>query len=238
MRKPKTMKVHPYFQHLLRHNMEYLPNLPPFKPKQGLPTDELLDVPLCGTPKSWQKEMERQGLDPVEKSNNEVVDFMEQIEATEDFDHDAKPAAKKTNNGKGNNGNNGKKPNNHKKAPNGDKCCLLHGKGGNSTDECCALQEQTKRLKTKKDGNSSKKSYSKQSGIKTWSLKAKDEETSTKADLAAFVKKEVKKGAQLYAKKRKSDKSSDDDLNAFDLKDFDYDQMDNLKIDSEDEFSV
>ena len=100
------------------------------------------------------------------------------------------------------------------------------------------LQEQAKRLKTEKDGNSSKKSYSKQSGNKTWSRKAKDEETSTKADLAAFVKKEVKKGVQLYAKKRKSDESSDNDLNAFDLKDFDYDKMDNLKIDSEDEFSV
>ena len=29
-----------------------------------------------------------------------------------------------------------------------------------------------------------------------------------------------------------------DSLNAFDLKDFDYDKMDNLKINSEDEFSV
>ena len=53
MRKPKAMKVRPHFQHLLRHNMEYLPNLPPFKANQGLPADELLDVPLCGTPKSW-----------------------------------------------------------------------------------------------------------------------------------------------------------------------------------------
>ena len=52
------------------------------------------------------------------------------------------------------------------------------------------------------------------------------------------MKKEVKKGVKLYAKKRKSDESSDDDLNAFDLKDFNYDDMDNLKIDSEDEFSV
>ena len=52
------------------------------------------------------------------------------------------------------------------------------------------------------------------------------------------MKKEVKKGVKLYAKKRKSEDSSDDDLNAFDLKDFNYDDMDNLKIDSEDEFSV
>ena len=78
--------------------------------------------------------MERQGFDPVEHTTNEVVEFMEQIEATEDFDHDAKPAAKKAGNGKGNDGNNGKKPNNNKKAPNGDKYCLLHGKGGHSTD--------------------------------------------------------------------------------------------------------
>ena len=97
---------------------------------------------------------------------------------------------------------------------------MLHGKGGHSTNECYTLQEQAKRLKTEKDGNSSKKNFSNHSGNKTWSCKAKDGENSTKADLAAFVKKEVKKGVKLCAKKRKGDDSSKDDLNAFDLKDF------------------
>ena len=65
-----------------------------------------------------------------------------------------------------------------------------------------------------------------------------------KNDLAAFVQKEVAKGvkaslAASAAKKRKSDsESSDEDLNMFDLKDFNYEDMENLKIDSEDDISV
>ena len=62
----------------------------------------------------------------------------------------------------------------------------------------------------------------------------------------AFIQKEIKKGIQkgvkelaAYEKKRKSDEDSDDDLNAFlgknDLEDFNYSDMDNLKIDSDDE---
>ena len=47
------------------------------------------------------------------------------------------------------------------------------------------------------------------------------------------------KGALTSSKKRKSDtESSDDDLNVFDLKDFNYEDMENLKIDSNDDISV
>ena len=63
--------------------------------------------------------------------------------------------------------------------------------------------------------------------------------------MAAFVKKAVEKGVKKSlkaqaTKKRKeaSEAESDDDLNAFDPKDFNYEDMDNLKIDSDDEISV
>ena len=238
-RKPKNMKVRPHYQRLLRHNMEYLPNLPPFGANQSLSTDEMMDILLYGTPKSWQKEMERQGFDPMVSSTNQVVEFMEQIEATEDFEPD-KPAAKQQSSPKKNN--NQKKPpasGNGKKPAPGSLYCLLHGKCSHTTDECDKLQEQAKRLKTETygNGNGTKKSFNNTN--KTWSRKAQDSEKSTKSDLAAFVKKEVKKTAkQFAAKKRKSSDESDDDLAAFDLKDFNYDDMDNLKIDSDDEFSA
>ena len=40
------------------------------------------------------------------------------------------------------------------------------------------------------------------------------------------------------SEKRKSSDDSDDELNAFDLKDFNYEDMENLRIDSDDDITV
>ena len=71
-----------------------------------------------------------------------------------------------------------------------------------------------------------------------WTKQAADAATKSKSDLAAFVQKEVAKGIAKIAneKKRKSSDDSDsDDLAAFDLKDFNYSDMENLKVDSDGE---
>ena len=52
------MKVRIYMQHLLRMKMGELEMLPPFRADQILSNDELLDIVLYGTLKSWQKEMD------------------------------------------------------------------------------------------------------------------------------------------------------------------------------------
>ena len=89
------MKVRAYVQHIRRINNEELPNLPPFAPDQGLTTEELLDIILFGTPKAWQREMDRQGMDPMLNSLANVLNFMENIEAAEAFGNgDKKPPAK------------------------------------------------------------------------------------------------------------------------------------------------
>ena len=77
------MKIREYFHNLQRLNEEELPNLPPFGVGQNLTQDEMLDILLFGTPRSWQNEMERQGFDPMEKTIQEVVDFMENLESVE-----------------------------------------------------------------------------------------------------------------------------------------------------------
>ena len=59
------MKVRIYMQHLLRMNMGELEMLPPFRANQVLSNDKLLDILLYGTPKSWQREMDCQGFDPL-----------------------------------------------------------------------------------------------------------------------------------------------------------------------------
>jgi hypothetical protein len=82
--KPVEMKVRKYYQALVRINNKEVPNLPPLAAGQALTQDEMIDIPLHDTPCSWQNKMERQGFDPMASTPNEVVDFMENIEAVEE----------------------------------------------------------------------------------------------------------------------------------------------------------
>ena len=115
------------------------------------------------------------------------------------------------------------------------------------TKDCHQLQKEAKRLKS--DGsNNGKPNGNGKFKNKTWTHKAEEAKATTQNDLASFIKKEVKKGIKkdlkALSKKRKSDDSSDSEdgeLHMFDLKDFNYEDMENLKIDDDevtDELSV
>ena len=118
------------------------------------------------------------------------------------------------------------------------KFCILHGHGSHPSDECDELARMVKKRKDDSDGKST---YKKRTGSnKTWKRKAEEATDKGKKDLAAFVKQAVAKGIQkeLADKKRKAAKLEEGelDMNAveLDLKGFNYEDMDNLKIDSDD----
>ena len=223
MRKPKDMTVRNYFQSVQRMNAEELPNLPPFGNAQGLSQDELVDIVLFGTPKSWQGEMERQGFDPMEHQLFEVVDFMENIEAVEDKFPTSNKSTKVDSKKKSSSSSSSSQK---KKATH---YCKEHGPNyTHDTSEC-------KVLKNKASG----KTY----GNKTWVRKADSSNNSSKKELAAFINKEVKKGVkkQLASvdKKRKSDSDSEEgecfllDSLTKNLDGFNYEAMDKLSIDDD-----
>ena len=206
MRKPSDMLVRTYLQHLLRINEQEIPALPPFGNDQRFSDDELTDIILFGTPKSWQQEMDRQGFDPYAKSPSEVIAFMENVEAAEV--HDRSPDTKK----KESSSSKSKSKNRSKDGSKNDKYCKIHGKGSHSTDECRTIQNEAKRFKSKsdsdKDGQRSKN--------KTWSRKADDARKDK--ELAAFIDARFnEKLEELHAisKKRKSD--DDDSMTSLDL---------------------
>jgi len=90
-RKPLDMGVKQYIMHIYRINTKEIAHCPPtFDNAQCLTPDEIIDILLFGTPKSWQREMDRQGFDPLAKTVTEVVEFMEHIEMSEDFDGNRK----------------------------------------------------------------------------------------------------------------------------------------------------
>ena len=234
-RKPLDMKVKAYLLHVDRINHEEIPGLPPnYNTAQSLGPDEISDILLCGTPQSWQREMDRQGFDPMAKTTQEIVQCMENIEMSEDFDGDAKKKiTQAAGNAKKGNGNKANKKNNN---TSGQKFCLLHGNNNtHATNECNTLKAQAKKLKGDTGGNAGKAKGKGKN--KTWNNKSKDKTDKSKGEVAAFVKKAVKDGLKQELKsmdkKRKSD--SDDssmDLHAVDieLQEFNYDDMETLVI--------
>ena len=179
--------------------------------------------------------MDRQGYDPLDHDVASAVDFLEQIETAEDFKGTSKPSNDHKSSGKQKPS---KKGNDTRQSG---KYCLIHGRGSHSSDECKKLQADAKRHKSSNDFSDGKSNG--KFGNKSWSRKGSDENNKSKKELAAFVKKAIKSGVQkeiaAYDKKRKIKEPGELDLNAFeDLKDFNYADMDNLKIDSDDDISV
>jgi hypothetical protein len=191
--------------------------------------------------------MDRQGFDPLTLTPTQVVDFLERIKQSEDFDGQRIDHSQKS-------GGNGKKDSSKKKSggnKSGSKYCMLHGNCSHSTEECNPLKEQAKKLKTGSSGSDKK------FGNKTWTCKASNSTSSNKTELAAFIKKLVAAGVckelnSVDKKRKANDEDSSVDLNAFDskpkakpvqkqqvsfadildgdLKDFNYTDMENLTI--------
>ena len=235
-RKPYDMDVKTYYMHIQRINGEEIPHLPPnFEKDQSLGKDEIVDILLFGTPKSWQKEMDRQGFDPLVHEPNEVVDFMERIENAEEHDHDKKTVKVGAKNDKKRNGNNNNNNKNDSNGTKGSKYCMLHGNNNtHDTTECKSLQAHAKKLKDEKGSNGKSKN-------KSWQNKSKQGTDDSKKELAALTKRvdSLVKAQELNAiepvKKRKVNWPEEDDeldMSALDieLKDFNYSNLDQMDI--------
>ena len=204
--------------------------------------DEIMDIILFGTPKSWQREMDRQGYDPMDHTTAELVDFLEQIESSEEFDHNkVTPNKNKNPHAHGKGKYEGKPKNNDTRRT--QKYCSFHGHGMHSSEECYKLQNGDGKRHKPNTERDSKSKYAN----KTWTRKADEGSKKSKQELNAFMKKAIKAGVQKELKAvdtdKKKRKNTNEDLAAFDvddadLKEFNYADMDNLKIDTDDEISV
>ncbi len=230
-RKPVDMKVKEFFIHLFRINSEELPFMPPaFSANQALSEDELIDILLYAFPSSWQTEMQRQGFDPYAMGSTptQVVNFCERFEAAEELENKGNKVSSK--NGKKTSGNKSQKTSSNN---NGSYYCMHHGQNNtHNTDQCMVLK---KMLSSMNEGSSKGKSKN-----KTWSRKAEKAKSDTKKELAAFVRKTMRNELNAMQKKRKAEDSDSDEeeVQAFDeldLSNFDYSDMSNLKIASDDD---
>ena len=229
-RKPADMKCRVFFNHLTRINKEELTALPPlFNDTQSLGDDELVDIMLFAFPQSWQGEMQRQGFDYTVATPGKLLDFCERLESAEITEGTHNKTTPKKN---------AKKPpsKSQKTSNNNDGSffCLHHGKNHtHNTDDCRVVQNMTASIQ--KGGT---KTYA--SGKNKWSKKAEDAKKQTQKELANYVRKVVRKELSAFdSNKRKAEDDNDDDeegeINAIDFASFNYQDMSNLKIDSEED---
>jgi hypothetical protein len=118
------------------------------------------------------------------------------------------------------------------------KHCLIHGDNHtHNSDECHVLVKRVQAMR-RSDGEGRKPPHR-----KPWNRDAAKGNGSSKKELAAFVRKQARKELHAFTKRRKTSASSkDDDTKSvsssggeLDLSSFDYDEMDNLAIDSADD---
>jgi hypothetical protein len=231
-RKPKDMAVKQYVSNILHINEVEIPLLPPFITDQGLSEDELMDMVLFGCPPSWTKEMDKQGMNPENITLTDAVAFFERLEESEGFDASATSIKKHDIK---------KKKTEHNKLVSGDKHCLIHGPNSHPSNACNELKKILANMRGE-SSSSSKPAYKN----KTWK-RGDDKKVSFKSDkskkeLAAFIKDTIKEEMNsFHSKKRKADDSSveeeEGEMNQMDidLSKFNYADMDNLKIDSDDD---
>jgi hypothetical protein len=235
-RKPTNMSVRECTNNLRRINERELCKLPPFGADQILTGDELTDIVLHGVPRSWPREMEKQGFDPDTKTLVEIIQFCERMEEAEDFGvgRDAQKTKTTHNKVKHDKVKGDKK---EKPSSSGDhKYCLLHGDNHtHNSDECHVLVKRVQAMR-RSDGDKRKPSHK-----KPWNRDAAKGNGSSKKELAAFVRKTARKELHAFTKRRKTSASSkDEDTKSvsssggeLDLSSFDYDEMDKLAIDSD-----
>ena len=231
-RKPAGMRVRDYFQRLVFINTQELPRLPPFGNDQFFTQSDLIDILLFATPKIWQKEMDRMGFDPLTSTAIGLLVFMENCEAMESYEKDDKTVVRKPNNSKTGN-KKGNKPSDPKKQ----KWCDNHGWSNHTTADC----NQNKPGFQKGNGNKAKgKVFGNKTNAKSAYQRKTDEtpkEASGPKELNAVMKKAIQ---QVVRQEVKSLKKKSNDLHMVEaiLSDFNYKEMDNMQIDSDDDRKI
>ena len=182
MRKSRDMTTREFVARISEIN-EYLTSFPPFKTKQKLEEDELIEVAEHAVPATWQKAMVIHGFDPSIHTKAEFIEFCERMEFAEAMiqnpkenqkgKSDSKPSSLKNGNSKA------KSPAPFRTEKNGKKSraykwCVYHESDTHDTGDCKVMLAQAKEMRGKWE-NSKTTNYA--SKNKTWN---KSTEGSTK----------------------------------------------------------
>jgi hypothetical protein len=164
IKKPPTMKIREFVGRLFEMNEELAYFPPMYSEEEILDEDELMDIVEISIPFSWQRQLVIQGFDINEHTLNELVEFCERLEVTEDLFRESwnygrhkklgqssrasqdesklQAGAKRVAEEKTSEGGSPSK-----KRSMGRKWCALHEVDTHDTSECKVMLKQAKRLR-------------------------------------------------------------------------------------------
>ena len=249
VRKPSSMTIRQFVNRIRTINDVEMKRLPPFE--QNLERDEILEILYHAIPSNWRSEMERQGFDHSTSTATAFIIFCERLELAATHENSSMKVQSSTKN-KGSSGKTKSySKDSSKSTPSGDFYCKIHGADkGHNTDKCYTLQNMLD--KQNGDGKHKNKTWKKgESNHVQKKGKAKAHKAAVQKEINMLIKKGVlkknpkKKDSKKSSKKRKNYSSSSDEesdsegsvnmMDEVDLSEFNYDDMDNLKIESDDE---
>ena len=126
---------------------KYLESFPPYAgASQCLPQDEVLERLEFAIPNSWQKQMVLQGLNTLDHTVEEFLEFCEQMEFGEEV-YDSSYASQKANTKTGAKDTGSKQSAGNSSKKRKTKYCLYHGQNStHTTDECKVLKNQAEKM--------------------------------------------------------------------------------------------
>jgi len=163
------MGIRVFVSHLLRLNIEELPELPPFGGRnQALTAQEIREIVIKSCPQTWKDKMVEQGFIPEQNTLQHIVAFCERLESIEEEAKSIKPITTHNSKGKG-------KPESKPKSDG--KWCTIHKSTTHTTEECKANPNNQKA-----DGKPFYKN-------KTWNKsKAEENKSITAKEVNAIIK--------------------------------------------------
>ena len=221
-RKPPSMSMKAYVARYKEIN-DYLPLFPKYgNSPPCIAEDEMIENFEFAIPATWRQAMILQGFEPIDHSLDELIEFCERLEFSEDL-------VNTTHAGNGKNRGKSDDEKTSKRNRGGPKSgtvgegataeydCLYHGKNKtHTTDQCKVLINQAKKMAAA-HANAGPDAKRQKFGNKSWrrDTDAEAEKKKKKEELHAFITSSINQALEGASKKRKKSDMDDDNLDNF-----------------------
>ena len=187
----------PFAKARLEEMRLYLKHFPDYTTAQAMDDDDLKEILEHAIPSAWQKEMTRQGFEPINHTLNDIVEFCERMEVTESLS--TPPGTKSNTNPSGGTSKAAKwqaksSERGTKRKTDKTKFCVYHNTYGHDTGECKVMLAQAKKMRGQYEasGQGHGQGHGQGSRNRTWNRDKAEKDKKRREEMHAMISKAVK----------------------------------------------